>query len=122
MHRFALILALLPGAGFADGHSALFGVWGTEAQCAGALLIPGGTVHAAPVEITEGWLIHGDIWCALTWFPAQTRANGAFVSTQAVCGEDSQRSYRLDMDLDGNDLTLIWDEALVNGPMGTCPR
>ena len=72
-------------------------------------------------DIRPGWLRHGGQWCRLSWFPAQPRENGLFVTSHALCGEDSNRSYRLDFDLSGEELTLIWDEQLANGPLRRCP-
>ena len=115
-----LSMMFFPWAGLAEGHQALFGAWGTKAQCAGDLLIEGGSVRAAPMEISEGWLKHGDIWCGLTWFPVQLRPDGVFASTSALCGEDSQRSYRVDLVLAGDELRVVWDEAWVIGPLGGC--
>lgn len=106
----------------ADTHEpqAIYGVWGDVRQCARAVILEGGTRRAAPVEIAEGWLKQGTIWCRLTWFPSEPRANGLFASAQALCGEDSPLGYRLDALLAGEELSLIWDEALVNGPMRRC--
>ena len=117
-----LIFAVAAPAAQATERGVFLGIWGTSAQCAGDLLQPGGTVRAVPFEITEGWLRHGALWCSLDWFPAVPRTDGTFASTRALCGEDSQRSYRLDFlhkaDMDA--LVLIWDEALLNGPLMRC--
>ena len=104
----------------ADPRAALYDTWGTSDQCAGRLLLPKGTKRAAPFEIRPGWLRQGELWCKLTWFPAQTRENGLYVSTRATCGEDSARGYRLDFLLADGEMMLIWDEALANGPLARC--
>ena len=115
-----LLLILLATPAPADERAPLYGTWGTEAQCRGDLLIPDGTVRAAPFQIRPGWITQGGLWCRLSWFPVQTRPDGLFVGTRALCGEDSVRGYWLDMALDGEGLRLIWDEALVNGPLKRC--
>ena len=122
MKYLALSLMLLSGPVQADDRVVLYGVWGTAAQCAERAIIPGGTKRAAPFELRPGWLRHGDLWCRLTWFPALPRNDGVFVATQALCGEDSVRAYRLDFDLSGQDLRLIWEERLINGPLQRCPN
>ncbi|MEL7114616.1 MAG: hypothetical protein AAGP08_03340, partial [Pseudomonadota bacterium] len=99
----------------------LYGIWGTDAQCSEALLLPTGTKRAAPFDIRPGWLRHGQMWCRLSWFDTDTRETGLFVGAVARCGEDSVRSYRLDFALDSGTLHLIWDQTLVNGPLALCP-
>ncbi len=103
---------------FAENRAPFLGTWGTPHQCAGDPIIQGGTKRAAPFEITADWIRNGETWCALRWFRVQ---GGDFVSTRARCGEDSAITYRLDMVLNTDRLTLIWDEALVNGPLFRCP-
>jgi hypothetical protein len=118
--RSLLILLALSLPLSADPRAGLMGQWGTQAQCAGALLVPDGSVRASPFEIRQGWLQHGGLWCRLIWFPTQDRPDGLFASARALCGEDAVRGYRLDMALSAGTLTLIWDEALVNGPLVRC--
>lgn len=115
-----VLLALPATAQTAPPAEAVLGVWGDAARCEGDLLIEGGTKRAAPFEIGPDWLRHGEVWCKLGWFPGSPRNDGIFVTAQALCGEDSVQPYRLDMDLSGSELTLIWDEALINGPFGRC--
>ena len=111
----------LAGVSAADERrSALYGSWGDARQCARDLIIPGGTVRAEPFEIAEGWLRHRQIWCQLSWFDVTFRPGGLFTTAVALCGDDSTRSYRLDFALSHGFLTLIWDETLVNGPLGRC--
>lgn len=121
--RLILVILLLSAPAGANERAAFFGLWGTQEQCARAMIKPGGSLRAQPFEITESWLQQGTLWCALTWFPVSIRDTGAFASTQALCGEDSQRSYRLDFSYTASDkaLVLIWDEALLNGPLMRCP-
>lgn len=121
MRWLTFLLLLGTGApGAADPRAALFGVWGTPGQCRGALIQPGGSVRASPFELSAGWLQHGGLWCRLTWFDPQVRADGLFAGAMANCGEDAARGYRLGVLLDRGRLTLIWDEALVNGPLDRC--
>ena len=123
--QFALALMLVPGSGGANDGTALDGIWGSPTQCARALLVEGGSKTAEPFEIRDGWLRHGQTWCALTWFPTQHRTDASqFTPARALCGEDSQRSYGLGFLLyraeNGEQLTIIWDEALANGPLSRC--
>ena len=124
MPRFALCMAIAglaaPGLAANDAPPAIYGVWGDARQCARATILEVGTRRAAPVEIADGWLRHGTIWCRLTWLTAEQRADGLFASARALCGEDGALGYRLDAVLAGEELSLIWDEALVNGPMRRC--
>lgn len=112
---------MLASVAQADPRTPLYGTWGTAAQCTGALIKPGGTRRATPFELRPGWLRHGGLWCRLAWFPPIPRDGGLFAGAIAHCGEDSARSYRLGLSLAGDELTLIWDDALANGPLRRCP-
>ncbi len=114
----AFLLAAAPA--HAEGRDALYGLWGDARQCARQPIVAGATLRAEPFEIGPGWLRHGAIWCRLTWFPAEPRGDGLYVSTRALCGEDSAQSYRLDFALAGGTLTMIWDESVANGPLQRC--
>lgn len=78
-------LAVFAGTASATDLPALYGRWGTHAQCTGLPVKPGGTVMATPFEIRPDWLQHGQIWCSLTWFPAQMRGDGLFVTAGVLC-------------------------------------
>lgn len=106
----------------AEPRAVFYGTWGTEAQCAGAPIKPGGTVMAAPFEITAQWLRHGPLSCRLNWFPIETREDGVFSGAHALCGEDAVRSYFLGMRLLEGALTLRWDFPFANGPLARCPE
>jgi len=116
----SLIVALSVPAHGQDRRGALYGRWGDARQCAGDFLTAEGTVRAEPFVIADGWLRHGQTWCRLRWFDVQIRPGGLFTAAPALCGEDSTRSYRLDFALSHGMLTLVWDEALVNGGLGRC--
>ena len=120
MRWFLFLLCLMTPLHAAD-RTALYGTWGTPAQCDRQPILDGGTKLAEPFEIHPGWLRHGALWCRLSWFPIQPRENGLFVGTSALCGEDSANSYRLDFALDRQSLTLIWNNSLINGPLARCP-
>lgn len=100
----------------------LFDTWGNIAQCSRQPLIEGGSLLAAPFEISENWLKQRDLWCALTWFPTTNSATGSYTRVRALCGEDSQRGYWLSLVYarSNDQLTLIWDETLENGPLNRC--
>lgn len=121
--RYALLIAVLAVAApaVAGEREAFYGTWGTAAQCARAPLAPGGTVAAAPFEISSLWLRHGRLWCRLNWFPVARRSDGLFSGAFAQCGEDSVRGYLLGMRLVDGDLTLRWGVPVSNGPLARCP-
>lgn len=119
MRALALVVALTSPVA-ADERAVLYDTWGTPQQCARSTILPHGTKTAEPFEIRPGWLRHGQLWCRLTWFPAQSRKDGLFVSTHARCGEDSVNGYRLDFALSGDSLTLIWDQSLINKDLRRC--
>ena len=118
MRVWICLICLIATPLTAQERAPFLGVWGTPIQCAGDPIRDGGTMRAAPFEITTEWLRNGDTWCALRWFPVK---GARFASTRALCGEDSAMTYRLDMLRQGESLTLIWDEALTNGPLDRCP-
>ena len=115
--RALILLLSLASPAIADP---LFGRWGTTAQCAGLPLIAGGTRLAAPFEIGPDWLRHGAVWCRLQWFDTQPRQGGQFRAARAQCGEDSVQGYSLGFSLQGDELTILWNEALANGPLRRC--
>ncbi|WP_300515937.1 hypothetical protein [Aliiroseovarius sp.] len=112
-----LVFLLISTPALADP---LLGRWGTPAQCAGRPVLEGGTRLAAPFEIGPEWLRQGEVWCRLTWFDAQPQSGGLFRAARALCGEDSVRGYNLGFVLEGEALTILWDERLVNGPLRRC--
>ncbi len=102
----------------------LFGTWGNDQQCAGEMIKEGGTLRAKPFILGPEWLKHGAAWCRLDWFPAQTQPSRIFVAARALCGEDAARPYGLAFLYEVQDgieqMTLFWDEVLVNGPLPRC--
>lgn len=121
--RAPLALLLAVAAAPADaGPEAIYGTWGSAAQCIGAPSIAGGTRRAAPVEISESWLRQGEIWCRLDWF--DTGAAGVsrgYFAARALCGEDAARDHALGAHFDGSTLTLIWNQEWIDGPLQRCP-
>ena len=118
---FLIVLLAFPADAADNERAAFYGTWGTVKQCARAPIKPGGTVLAAPFEISQDWLKHGRVWCRLKWFPLQPREDGFFTGAEAQCGEDSVRDYVLRMDLSGDGLTLRWDLFRSSGPLARCP-
>lgn len=116
----ALFFWFLAVTAAADERSAFYGAWGAAEQCARTPILPGGTVMSRPFEIGAEWLRHGEVWCRLTWFPVERRADGLFTGAHAQCGEDAVRDYLLGMTISGDSLTLRWDFQLV-GPLSRCP-
>lgn len=119
--RLALLIAAAGSSAASAGPDAVYGTWGTEAQCARAPLIAGGTRRAAPVVISEAWLQHGEIWCRLDWFDTEMGGAGtSYFAARALCGEDAARDYGLGVHLDGPALTLIWNQEQIAGPLRRC--
>jgi len=125
--RAALIMSLLPVLASASPLGALVGTWGDARQCARDFIQEGGTVRAAPVVISAGWLRQGTIWCQLFWFPPQDRPDGLFATADALCGEDAVRNWRIGFSLTtgldgdtGGTLRILWGESLVSAPLSRC--
>ena len=115
------ITALLFVSTTAIANSALFyGIWGSEAQCARTLIIPQGTKHWSPFEISADWLKHGEVWCRIDWVNVVPREEGAYAVAQALCGEDDNRNYRINFNLVGDELTLIWNNEFANSALRRC--
>lgn len=120
MHFVILFAFLTSFPVAASEREEFFGTWGTARQCSGEPIKPGGTVLAAPFEITYGWIKHRQLWCRLSWYPVEQRENGIFTAADAICGEDTPRSYLLRMDRSGDQLTLRWSLTRSNGPLTRC--
>lgn len=118
----AAMLLCLTSAVSADPE-VFFGKWGTDKQCAGDLIIPGGTRHAAPFEIGKEWLGHGDVWCRLFWINTGSSQQGTMPLPVrcALCGEDDVRDYRINFQLQDNLLSLIWNQHITNDRLKHCP-
>lgn len=117
----ALVVAfMLNVPALAANPDALYGQWGTKAQCEGALITPKGTKRATPFKIKPDWLEHGDVWCRLTWSRVSTTSNGVTGVAWSLCGEDSVRGYFITFNLIGDELSLIWNQQFQNGPLMSC--
>ena len=119
--RYALAVILLSLPAAAEERHVFHGTWGTQAQCVGEPIKPGGSVKAAPYVIGPEWLRHGQTWCRLDWFPIEPREGGLFSGAHAHCGEDAVRSYLLGMNLARGELTLRWNLFTSAGPLSRCP-
>jgi hypothetical protein len=98
----------------------LYGQWGTAAQCAGDLITPHGTRRAAPFEIRNDWLNHAEVWCRLNWISSVASTTGFFAVARGLCGEDDVRDYQIRFDFSIDQLTISWNELIVNGPLQRC--
>jgi len=116
----SLVLNSFTPPAFASDQELFYGKWGTEAQCSEALITEKGTKRATPFEIRPDWLGHGDVWCRLSWVFLDSSPDGTFAVTKALCGEDSVSDYQIEFDLSGNELILVWDGQLKNGPLKRC--
>ncbi|WP_029065838.1 hypothetical protein [Labrenzia sp. DG1229] len=121
MRYLLLLFALFATPASAGEHVAFLGTWGTKAQCARTPVQPGGTLLSEPFEIGRNWLRQGQLWCALKWGPVEARENGAFTAANAQCGEDSERSYLIGMQLTGDELILRWNFPHKSGSLNRCP-
>lgn len=119
--RYALLIALLALPAMADEREVFYGTWGTQQQCARTAIKPGGTVLAAPFEISDEWLRQGTHWCRLNWLPVEPREDGYRARARALCGEDTVRDYALGLELSGDELTLRWGFLLSNTQLARCP-
>lgn len=119
------LLVIAPASAQSErGLDLVFGTWGTQNQCDHDPIKAGGTLLAQPFEFSGDWLRHGSVWCHLKWFDPDIRENGIFVVSKATCGEDARRRYNLGILLDNSvepvELTLFWDEDVINGPLLRC--
>jgi len=114
------ILACTTAVLNAADRELLYGEWGTETQCARALITPKGTKLAEPFDIQKDWLGHGDLWCRLNWGTLAPEPDGLFTTAQAACGEDAVRGYNINFRLDGQELTLVWNLWHRVGPLRRC--
>ena len=77
-------------------------------------------MFAAPFEIDDAFLKHGDIWCRLTWSPIEQRDGGLVTGALALCGEDSVQGYQLGLTLAEEELTLRWSLLQSNRGLVRC--
>jgi len=122
LNRLQLLCALvfIATPALADDTEAFIGVWGTEKQCTKSLISPSGTKRAAPFEITSDWLNHDGIWCRLNWSSVGSGQDSLYAINRSICGEDDARNYHIKFDLNGDQLTIVWDFWHVNGPLMRC--
>jgi len=116
-----LVFTSISPSVFAMDREVLYGKWGTTAQCAESLIVENGTKRATPFDIRPDWLELGNVWCRLDWVYSKITSAGTFAVTRALCGEDSARDYQISFNLVGDELTLVWDERVKNGPLMRCP-
>jgi len=118
--RLFLALILIAPLSTAQDLQSLQGLWGTPKQCAGALITETGTKRAAPFDIRQDWLGHGDVWCRLNWISVQLSENGVMAFANAVCSEDMERDYKIGFELSDETLTISWNFEFQNGPIRRC--
>ncbi len=118
--RWLLPFLLLVGPASAEDSSVFFGTWGTEAQCAGAPIQPGGSVMASPFVINDSFLQQSGIWCRLSWGPVEDQGDALVSGALALCGEDSVQGYQLGLRLTDDVLTLRWGILRQNTGLRRC--
>lgn len=121
LHRTVLAGLLVSGLADASGPDVFYGKWGSDTQCTQALIVEGGTKRAAPFDIQPDWLGHGEVWCRLTWASVGQSESGAYAVVHALCGEDNVRDYQLRLSLALEQLWLVWNGQIENGPLRRCP-
>lgn len=117
---FSVLMLSLPTLPQASAQEALFGEWGTENQCARELITPKGTKLAEPFVISQDWIGHGNLWCRLTWLGSDAGQGPSVTFAQGQCGEDSVRGYQMKFQLEGEELSIIWNSFHKNGPLQRC--
>jgi hypothetical protein len=131
MMRKFLILLFYCTHTFASELEPLYGEWGTQTQCARALITPKGTKHAAPFDVRPDWLGNGDVWCRLVWTIVHPKPDGVIGIAHGLCGEDAVREYQINFDLTNDELKIRWnlglrngrwDLGIENGPMMRCAK
>ena len=115
-----MVMCLLTVSVASANQESLYGKWGTEAQCSGALITPKGTRRASPFKIESSWLEYGDVWCRLNWSIVKETEDGLRATASAVCGEDSVRDYMISFFLKNEALTISWNIQYKNGPLARC--
>lgn len=117
---YLIVIFIFSTPAIADKHQALYGIWGSEKQCARAPLKPGSLIQSEPFIINSQWLKRGVIWCKLSWLPIEKRKDGFFTGANALCGEDTLAQYTLSMTLERDELTILWGIANKKGPLKMC--
>jgi len=118
--KITLVFFALSTLVLATDHEQFYGQWGTESQCSRQAIIPNGTKLAAPFDIQPDWLGHGDTWCRIRWGTTTKTSNGLVAVAHALCGEDTTRSYNIQIRLAGTELTLIWNLWHKNESLMRC--
>ena len=103
-----------------QGPQALYGVWGTPAQCAAHK--SGGNENPGlfPYVISENWIQRGMISCYILWRQHSSDAGSTQVHAFAQCGEDSLRDYRLFLKLHDGKLRIRWSEDFTTPELQAC--
>ncbi len=118
--KSAALLLLSSTSVTAAAGDLFHGSWGTSAQCARELIVANGSKHFAPFEISASWLQHGDAWCRLNWVNVVEQDDFSYAVTDAICGEDDNRDYRIRLVLQGEELKLIWNGEFENAGLRRC--
>ncbi len=119
--RVSVIYLVFTVPSFAVERESLYGEWGTESQCARAVITPEGTKHASPFDIQPDWMRQGGVWCRLIWTSTVLTPEGIFATASSLCGEDAVRDYQIKFELSGETLMLTWSQGTRNGPLSRCP-
>jgi len=102
------------------GPEALFGTWGTAAQCAAHKAGNNTDMRLFPYVISNDWIQQGMVYCYLVWRERFSDATGTQAYAFAQCGEDSVRDYQVFLDLREGTLRIRWSEDFTTRELQAC--
>ena len=110
----------LPGSNGPGGVAAVYGTWGTAAQCAHPRDDSTGIAHMQPYEISAQWIRQGWFHCYLTWLGQSNGDGGLEALALAQCGEDLLRDYRIVLSLREERLQIHWSADYSTPELRVC--
>ena len=110
---------LQPESGQA-GPKALFGTWGSPAQCEAHRSGDFENPALYPTQISQEWIRQGLIYCYLQWRDQSPATSGIQAIADAQCGEDTLREYRLVLELQNETLRIHWSADFSTPDLQMC--
>lgn len=110
---------LQPDSGVA-GPEALFGTWGSPAQCEAHRSGEIDNPALYPTQISGEWIRQGMIYCYLQWRDQSPGLSGLQAIADAQCGEDTLREYRLVLELQHETLRIHWSSDFSTAGLQRC--
>ncbi len=102
------------------GPVALFGTWGTAAQCAAHKTGNNTDMRLFPYVVSNDWIQQGMVYCYLVWREQFSDAAGTQAHALAQCGEDGLRDYQVFVDLREGRLRIRWSEDFTTRELQAC--